>query len=791
MRNLWLKKEVLLTPCLGLSIASAAAAAAGGEAGEEVVSCISMNPLCWGLHQRAVAACFLISFVSLHGQVVALLGERGVFPAVESMAVMSAGGDEGAALLARFPTLFWFSPALCASDGGLLLAVRAGIGSAALATVGVGSRLPLLLAWALWLSLATVGHEFLAYPWDSLLLEAGALALLLPAPALWHAGTAAPPHRLARWASRLLAFRLMLGMGLHKFYFPASTPDDGRLGGGGGGLSLGGLGKEQFGGGGAWGAWRWLSGGAPCWLPGSGAPPPNGWTALTYLDSFYSWQPMPTPAARLAQAAGPLLHRASAVVVGVSQVLLPWAMFGPWWARAACCGAHVGEQAWIQLTGNFGVFNVLTAVLVTFPLLDDRTLLRLVPRSWRQAAARQPAPAPAAAAAAAAEAAEAAAAGAWERAVVGALGALSLVCGGFFICRCLVLCEEERAWLSAGLWLREDAASDALLAALPAWGAPLLAEPAVLAVVSLLRAAAPFRACNDYGIFRHGFTEATKPAVQLLGGGGAGGALEPLIFKTSQHQATGGATAPHQAGLSAAALHALQARSLPPWFAPHQPRLDHSFQYLGMELAIGDGEATIESQTVGEGRMDGREVLFATARALLREAAAATASGGGITGSAAAAAAAAAAAGPVHALFAHVPANLTRLYSRKLYCKFSVAGDDDQLVPGGSTWQVPCAAVGDDEAEGAVQDAADVAESDTDLTKFLGPELAVTGLRLRIQHLKGVVLAQRQLKQCAVPPVLLVALAVLGSMWLQRHQQHADSTASSVGITEKEKKKAE
>jgi hypothetical protein len=33
-----------------------------------------------------------------------------------------------------------------------------------------------------------------------------------------------------------------------------------------------------------------------------------------------------------------------------------------------------------------------------------------------------------------------------------------------------------------------------------------------------------------------------------------------------------------------------------------------------------------------------------------------------------------------------------------------------------------------------------------------------------------------------------VALTVLGSMWLQRHPQHAGPTASSVGITEKKKK---
>jgi len=59
---------------------------------------------------------------------------------------------------------------------GLILAGIAGC----LFSLVYPSRLGLLMGWAAFLSIATVQPDFLCFPWDCLLLEMGALALLLP-----------------------------------------------------------------------------------------------------------------------------------------------------------------------------------------------------------------------------------------------------------------------------------------------------------------------------------------------------------------------------------------------------------------------------------------------------------------------------------------------------------------------------------------------------------------------------------------------------------------------------------
>ena len=98
------------------------------------------------------------------------------------------------------------------------------------------------------------------------------------------------------------------------------------------------------------------------------------WQRGTYLHTFYAWQPMPTPLARLIHHAGEHFHALSTHVVRISQLFAPFCMFGPRPLRSAAAALLVADQAWIQLNGNFGVFNILSAILCTCPLLDDWAL---------------------------------------------------------------------------------------------------------------------------------------------------------------------------------------------------------------------------------------------------------------------------------------------------------------------------------------------------------------------------------------------------------------------------------
>ena len=78
-----------------------------------------------------------------------------------------------------FPTLAWLS----SSDTALQLMSAGGVIGSLLLIFDIAPILVLPVLWILYLSLVTVGQDFLAFQWDNLLLEAGFLAILL---APWH-----------------------------------------------------------------------------------------------------------------------------------------------------------------------------------------------------------------------------------------------------------------------------------------------------------------------------------------------------------------------------------------------------------------------------------------------------------------------------------------------------------------------------------------------------------------------------------------------------------------------------
>ena len=422
----------------------------------------------WTLYQRLVGLCYLATFLSLlaYTQIVGLIGPLGVQPATLTVELIK---DHPL----RFPSIFSF---LAPSSGALLGTTAVGAAASVLAVANVQVRASLLIAWACFLSICTVGGEFFAYPWDSLLLEAGALAVLV----------SPEPNALVCFAQRFLAFRLQLGMGMQKFYAVDAQSE---------------------------------------------------WWKGTYLDTFYVWQPMPTLAAWYAHHAGHPFHWLSTRVVLVSQSIVPFGMFGPRRVRLVCVLIFLSEQVWIQLTGNYGIFNLLTAVLCSIPLVAP--------------------------------------VGPLEAAPTAGLAALNVFGGAFFLVRRLLVgtFTSHYPWLSATSWLFSDGKA---FEALPG---PRLLRPLYLLATHVLRAAAPYRACNDYGIFRTGFGQPYKLVTVLLGHSRTSDESSPLVLRTGFHQAT--------SGDAETRLNTRFDTSLPSWFAPHQPRLDHSFFYAGMQLNIG------------------------------------------------------------------------------------------------------------------------------------------------------------------------------------------------------------
>jgi lipase maturation factor 1 len=272
------------------------------------------------LFVRCVAANFLIAFVSLWTQLDGLIGPQGILPADEylKLASQSLGAERFFAL----PTLCWlggggsFLHALCA----------AGCAASALALFGFAIGPCLLAAWACYLSLTTVGGEFLSFQWDNLLLEAGFLAAFY-APLRLRSRLADDPEPPSgmRFLVVWLLFKLMLQSGAVKLL--------------------------------------------------SGDP---AWRGLTALQFHYETQPLPTWIGYLMHQLPAWFQSLSVVAVFSIELGGPFLMLGPRNLRYAALAGFVLLQTLILLTGNYCFFNLLTLALCAV-LLDDgawRFLLR-------------------------------------------------------------------------------------------------------------------------------------------------------------------------------------------------------------------------------------------------------------------------------------------------------------------------------------------------------------------------------------------------------------------------------
>lgn len=272
---------------------------------------------------RAVLAglgvCYLSAFWSLGVQVRGLIGGGGLLPAAQYLAAASA--QLGAERFWRVPTMAWVS----SSDGALVAMCAAGALFSLGLILDVASGPCAFACWALYLSLCSVGSQFLGYQWDALLLETGLISLFL---ARWP-GARTSPSRGALWLLRLLLFKLILQSGLVKI----------------------------------------LSGDA-------------AWRGLTALSYHYWSQPLPTPLAWWADRLPLAAQKLSCLLLLAVELGAPWLLLGPRRLRAAGAGAIAFLMLVIALTGNYGFFNLLTVALCASALDDSWPwLARLAPRT--------------------------------------------------------------------------------------------------------------------------------------------------------------------------------------------------------------------------------------------------------------------------------------------------------------------------------------------------------------------------------------------------------------------------
>jgi predicted DCC family thiol-disulfide oxidoreductase YuxK len=245
------------------------------------------------LFLRLFGLIYFSAFVSFGVQAQGLIGSHGILPLLELLdAVRAQSGPERFLLM---PMVFWWN----ASDFAIQCVCWVGAGLSLLLFVNLLSRLSLFLLYVLYLSLLYGGQTFMTYQWDTYLLEAGFLALLLSfatVPGIW----------LLRW----LLFRFMFMSGVVKL----------------------------------------LSG------------DPN-WRNLSALSYHFLTQPLPTSLAWYAAHLPVHMLQFATGATFFIELVLPILIFCPRRLRFfAACGILL-LQGCILLTGNYNWFNLQTMLL--------------------------------------------------------------------------------------------------------------------------------------------------------------------------------------------------------------------------------------------------------------------------------------------------------------------------------------------------------------------------------------------------------------------------------------------
>ena len=177
------------------------------------------------LYLRLVCAAYLCAFLSDYLQLPGLIGYDGLEPAGALLRRANGNHDVPTSLhdaIAKFsglPTLAWFAPVIDVPVDSIVDACC--VVGALLATLGCAGAfcgLSFAAMWLAYVSVYLVGGTFLSFQWDILLLEAGFLAIFMPAPLPWCDRWLLPPGQAASapfmWLTRFLLFKLMFMAGM-------------------------------------------------------------------------------------------------------------------------------------------------------------------------------------------------------------------------------------------------------------------------------------------------------------------------------------------------------------------------------------------------------------------------------------------------------------------------------------------------------------------------------------------------------------------------------------------------
>lgn len=277
-----------------------------------------------------MAATYFFAFGSIYFQIPGLYGDTGILPA---RMIMRPVGRTFAKNFETIPTLVWAAPFLGLDVQFTLEAITLlGFLLSFLALLFGFFRNALIYAilWALYFSIYQVGQVFTWFQWDTLLLEAGFLTVLIaPLQLLRLSSKVRWSHdRVTLWLVRWLLFRLMFASGVEKLTNMCPT-----------------------------------------------------WWKLEALSYHFQGQCIPTPLSWYAHQLPAWLLQLGVVGTLLIEIPIPFLIFSPVRSlRIFTFYSQVLLQVVIMLTGNYNFFNFLTIALC-FSLLDDYHL------SWKSSPA--------------------------------------------------------------------------------------------------------------------------------------------------------------------------------------------------------------------------------------------------------------------------------------------------------------------------------------------------------------------------------------------------------------------
>ena len=269
---------------------------------------------------RSLALLFLIAFLSVFWQI-ELLSEGGLIPIDEFASTTFK--NEGISSFFIYPSVFWINQSNWFIYSILIISIL----TAAFLLVVKPKPVLFFILWFFYLSIVSFGRDLFQFPWDTFLLEIGFLAFILAF--FIHNKKRLPQYLL--FVVLLLFFRQWLSMGMTKLLWSDPT-----------------------------------------------------WKNLTFMKYYWLNVPSPTPIGAALYGFPLWFHKVMTLLSLVAEVSIPFFMLFGRKGRRLAFFISLLVSVSIQLTGNFGFFNLLTIVLSIW-CLDDQFFKRRI--EWKAAGA--------------------------------------------------------------------------------------------------------------------------------------------------------------------------------------------------------------------------------------------------------------------------------------------------------------------------------------------------------------------------------------------------------------------